>query len=162
VDKETTERYKNKRAWEYDVLSQGYRYHMTNILASVGISQIKRVVEFIDSRVRVCTAYTEAFSGLKGVITPSTDYVGVSPFIYSLRVPENLRAGLIEHLGGLGIDTGIHFIPVHEHTFYPNARRGGMEVTDRVTKQVVTLPLHSNMRPDFVERVIEGVTGYFS
>jgi dTDP-4-amino-4,6-dideoxygalactose transaminase len=43
VDKDTTERYKNKRSWDYDVVSEGYRYHLTNIMASVGISQIKQI-----------------------------------------------------------------------------------------------------------------------
>jgi len=47
VDKDTTERYRNRRAWEYDVVSEGYRYHLTNIMASVGVSQIKRADEFI-------------------------------------------------------------------------------------------------------------------
>ena len=41
VDKDTTERYKNKRAWDYDVVSEGDRYHLNNIMASIGISQIK-------------------------------------------------------------------------------------------------------------------------
>ena len=62
MDKDTTERYKNRRAWDYDVVSEGYRYHLTNIMASVGVSQIKRVEEFMASRQRVCQAYNEAFA----------------------------------------------------------------------------------------------------
>ena len=53
VDKDTTERYKNRRAWDYDVVSEGFRYHLTNIMESVGVSQIKRVEEFISSSQRV-------------------------------------------------------------------------------------------------------------
>ena len=161
VDKDTTERYKNKRAWDYDVLCQGFRYHMTNILASVGISQIKRVDEFIESRRKVCRAYSEAFRDIDGVKVPQTDFSNVSPFIYSLRVFGDKREELINHLQSKNVDVGIHFIPVHKHTFYCNARRGDMSVTDEVVEQVITIPLHSNMKPEFVERVIDGVTSFF-
>ena len=162
VDKDTTERYKNRRAWEYDVLSEGYRYHLTNILASIGVSQIKRANEFIASRQRICQAYSNAFRGISGLKVPHTDFKGVSPFIYSLRVLNGKRDALIAHLDQRAIESGIHFVPVHEHTFFKSCRRGDMSVTDRVVKEVLTLPLHSNMHQEHVERVIEGVTSFYS
>ncbi len=161
VDKDTTERYKNRRAWDYDVVSEGFRYHLTNIMASVGISQIKRVGEFIESRQRVCRAYSRAFSPISGLIVPQTDFAAISPFIYSLRVKGGRRSALIEHLRSRDIEIGIHFIPVHKHAFFAGARRGDMSVTERVVEEVLTLPLHSNMKPEFVERVIDGVAGFF-
>jgi len=161
VDRDTTERYKNRRAWDYDVVSEGFRYHLTNILASVGISQIKRADEFITSRQAVCRRYNAAFGELEGVTVPASDFSGISPFIYSLRVLGGRRQALIDHLRGRQVDVGIHFVPVHKHTFFKDARRGDMKVTDRVVEQVVTLPLHSCMREDFVERVIDGVRLFF-
>jgi Predicted pyridoxal phosphate-dependent enzyme apparently involved in regulation of cell wall biogenesis len=161
VDKDTTLRYKNQRAWDYDVVCQGFRYHMTNILASVGISQIKRVDEFIESRRRVCRLYNESFKDIKQVKVPQTDFSNVSPFIYSLRVLNGKRETLIEFLKSKNIDTGIHFIPVHKHTFYKNSRCGDMTITSKIVDEVVTLPLHSNMKPEFVERIIEGITTFF-
>ena len=162
VDKDTTERYKNRRAWEYDVLSEGYRYHLTNILASVGVSQIKRAGEFIASRQQVCQAYSNAFRGISGLKVPHTDFKGVSPFIYSLRVLNGKRDALIAHLDQRAIEVGIHFVPVHEHTYFKSCRRGDMSVTDRVVKEVLTLPLHSNMDQQDVERVIDGITSFYS
>jgi dTDP-4-amino-4,6-dideoxygalactose transaminase len=160
VDKDTAERYKNRRAWDYDVVSEGYRYHLTNIMASVGLSQIKRVDEFIASRQRVCRIYNDAFRQLPGTRTPRTDFADVSPFIYSLRVLDGKRDAFINHLQKLDIDVGIHFIPVHKHTYFASARRGDLSVTERVASEVVTLPLHSNMKSEFVERVVEGVTAF--
>lgn len=161
VDKDTTLRYKNQRAWDYDVVCQGFRYHMTNILASVGISQIKRVDEFIESRRRVCELYNGAFKNIEELKAPQTDFSNVSPFIYSLRVLNGKRETLIEFLKSKNIDTGIHFIPVHKHTFYKNSRCGDMTITSKIVDEVVTLPLHSNMKPEFVERIIEGITTFF-
>lgn len=160
VDKDTTERYRNRRAWEYDVVSEGYRYHLTNIMASVGVSQIKRAEEFIASRQAVCREYSAAFAPLAWARTPATDFAGVSPFIYSLRVLSGKRSSFIEHLSRKGVDAGIHFVPVHKHTAFAGARRGDMTVTDRIVEEVVTLPLHSNMRRDRVERVIDAVVSF--
>jgi dTDP-4-amino-4,6-dideoxygalactose transaminase len=160
VDKDTTERYKNRRAWEYDVVSPGFRYHLTNILASVGVSQIKRADEFIRTRRDVCRAYSAAFSGLPGMQTPRSDFEGVSAFIYCLRVTAGKRAAFIEHMSAKGIDCGIHFVPVHRHAYFKDARCGDLSVTEKAVAEVTTLPLHSNMRPEFMERVIDGVRSF--
>ena len=162
VDRDTTERYKNRRAWEYDVVSEGYRYHLTNIMAAVGISQIKRVDEFIESRRAVCQQYNESFRDLPGVVVPQTDFREVSPFIYSLRVLNGRRESLIQHLQQAEIDTGIHFVPVHEHGHFRSARCGDLSVTEKVVGEVLTLPLHSNMAPASVGRVIDAITDFFA
>jgi len=161
VDRDTSERYKNRRAWEYDVVSEGYRNHLTNIMASVGVAQIKRVDEFITSRRSVCKRYSEAFAAIDELAVPRTDFGNVSPFIYSLRIRHDLRENMIAHLQEHMIDTGIHFVPVHKHSYFANAPCGDMSVTDKVVKEVLTLPLHSNMRPEYVERVIGGVISFF-
>lgn len=162
VDKDTTLRYQNQRSWDYDVVSEGFRYHLTNIMASVGVSQIKRVDEFIASRRAVCERYSAAFDGLPGVTVLRRSYADVSPFIYSVRVPAASRDALIAHLAARGVDVGIHFVPVHRHTYFADARRSPMPVTERVVDEVLTLPLHSLMSERAVERVIEGVRAFFA
>jgi len=162
VDKETRARYKNKRAWDYDVVDEGYRYHLTNIMASVGISQIKRTDEFILSRQRVCQAYNEAFGTIPGLKIPQTNFTDISPFIYSLRVLDNKREILIAHLDEMGVDVGIHFIPVHKHSFFSKCKSGDMTTTDHIVEEVMTLPLHSLMKAEYAERVIRSVRGFYS
>lgn len=162
VDKDTILRYQNERAWEYDVVSEGYRYHLNNISAAVGVSQIKRIEGFIASRRSVCQRYSEAFNNLPELRTLSSGYTDVSPFIYVVRVYNRRREGLIQHLKDRGIATGVHFVPVHRHAFFKDCRTGSMRVTDQVVDEVLTLPLHSHMREDFVERVIDGVCSFFS
>jgi dTDP-4-amino-4,6-dideoxygalactose transaminase len=161
VDKDTLARYKQSRGWEYDVLGPGFRYHLTDIAASVGISQIKQAEKFIASRQAVCRRYSEAFSRLEGAATLASDFTDVSPFIYSLRILNGRRDDVIEHMRRRSIETGIHFISAHRLTHFRNAPAGDLSVTERVVGEVITLPLHSEMREDFVERVIEGVTSFF-
>ena len=161
VDKDTTERYKNKRSWDYDVVSEGYRYHLTNIMARIGISQIKKIKTFISNRQKICQEYNQAFKKIKQIKIPQSDFTNVSPFIYSLRILNGQRDDLIKHLDTLGIDVGIHFIPVHKHKYFSNSKFGNMDITDKVVKEALTLPLHSNMKNTDIQRVVKGITSFF-
>lgn len=161
VDKDTLARYKNSRGWEYDVVDKGFRYHLTDIAASVGISQIKQAEQFIASRQEVCRRYSEAFGRLEGARVLASDFTDIAPFIYSLRVLNGRRNDLIDHLGRRNVESGIHFISAHKLTYFRDARHGDLSVTEKIVGEVITLPLHSNMREDFVARVIEGVTNFF-
>jgi len=161
MSKDTIERYKNKRAWDYDVIDEGYRYHLNNVMAGVGISQIKKIDEIISSRQRVCKYYNEEFKELGGLIIPRTDFVDISPFIYVIRVLDNKREELVNHLKNLDIDTGIHWKPVHRFTYFANAKYGDLTITNKIADEILTLPLHSNMKNEFIERIINGVKTFF-
>ena len=143
----------NSRAWEYDVVSHGVRDHLTNINAAVGLSQLARVDEFIASRRQACRLYNRLLAGVAGLRCPATDFEDVSPFIYTVRVPTARRERLIEHLRERGIATGIHFLPAQDFTFLKACRRGDLSVTERVTREIMTLPLHTHMPVATVERV---------
>lgn len=161
IDRDTLSRYKGTRAWEYDVGGQGFRYHLTDIAASVGISQIEQAEAFIASRQLVCARYSAAFKRLDGLRLLREDFDDVSPYIYSLRVRGGRRGDLVEHLKARNVETGVHFVGAHTFSWFRDARRDDLSVTDRVCQEVLTLPLHSHMREDFVQRVIEGVTSFF-
>lgn len=161
IDKDTVERYKNRRAWEYDVLRQGFRYHLTNINASIGLSQLRRFEEFLENRRRYCRLLNRLLSDVPEIVTPRTDFEDVSPFIYYVRVRDGRRSALIEYLRNRGIATGIHFLPIHEHAFYRRFRRGDLSVTEQVGKEILTLPLHSFMRDAVLEAIASAVREFF-
>lgn len=161
IDRDTTERYKNARAWDYDVVSVGFRYHLTNVLASVGLSQLAHIAEFMANRQAYCRRYSERLAGVPEVRTPMTDYAGVSPFIYYVRVPAGQRAGLIAHLKSRGIATGIHFVPAHRFSYLEPFRRGDLSVTERAADELVTLPLHSWMATETIDRITDEIGSFF-
>lgn len=161
MNKDTIERYKNKRSWNYDVVIQGYRYHLNNVMASVGISQIKRVEEIISSRRKVCQDYNQAFKAIDGLKIPNSDFENVSPFIYVIRVLDGKREKLIEYLQKKSIDTGIHWTPVHKFSYFSKSKCGDLSVTNKIADEILTLPLHSNMNSESIERVIKGVKTFF-
>ena len=161
VDKDTIQRYKNSRAWDYDVVSEGFRYHMNTISAVFGISQIKQAEKFIESRQKICQRYNDVFIEIPELKIPQTDFSNVSSFIYSLRILNGKRQEIIEHLKNQDIDVGIHFTPVHKHEYFKNSKYGNMDITNKVVEEVLTLPLHSFMKEEYIQRVINGITSFF-
>ena len=150
------------KGWDYEIESKGFRYHMNTITATIGISQIKRIEDFISSRRIICQKYNEAFKDIPNLKIPETDYSNVSPFIYYLRMVNGEREKLQEYLIDQNIDTGINFIPVHNKAHFKNCKRGDMTVTDKVASEIFHIPLHSHMQKDFVDRVINGINGFFN
>ena len=119
IDRETLARYQNSRAWEYDVVSQGFRYHLTNINAAVGaLAAGARRRVHRGAGARSCRLYSRAPGGRwTACARPATDFEDVSPFIYTVRVPPARREPLIDHLRSRGIATGIHFLPAQDFSF---------------------------------------------
>ena len=155
VDKDTWSRYHDKRSWFYDVITQGYRYHMSNINAAIGLVQLKKYDALNIRKISIAKRYDREFGALEKFDLLRTDYTGLSLFIYIIKVREG-REKLMKFLAEQGIGTGIHYIPSHLFSFY---KRKGVElpVTERVYKQILTLPLFPDMTDDQVERVISAI-----
>ncbi|MGV3773226.1 MAG: DegT/DnrJ/EryC1/StrS family aminotransferase [Verrucomicrobiales bacterium] len=153
--------YQNKRAWTYDVKRLGFRYHMANMHAAIGLAQLKKMDRISRTRREACLTYNERLSKVSGVTVPQTDFNGITPFLYYILVSPEKRDALRAFLTERGIDTGIHWQPGHWFTLFKNARRGDLSVTDRVGNQVLSLPLHSAMPQAVLDHVINSVTEFF-
>ena len=101
-------------------------------------------------------------SRIPDVRVPASDFAGVTPFLYYIRVPAARRDDLRTSMSERGIDTGIHWQPGHWFTLFKNCRRGDLSVTDRVGEEVLSLPLHSMMTDEAIERVLEAVELFFA
>jgi dTDP-4-amino-4,6-dideoxygalactose transaminase len=158
----TTIMYTNARAWTYDMSAIGFRYHLANLHAAIGLSQLAKMHRISESRRAACRYYNEQLSGISEVIVPKTNFNEITPFLYYIRVPADDREALRAHLRERGVDTGIHWQPGHWFTLLKDCRRGDLSVTDRVGHQVVSLPLHSMMATETLDRVIEGIRSFFA
>ncbi len=154
--------YQNKRAWTFDVERVGFRYHMLNMHAAIGLAQLGKLDVIASSRREASRAYNAALAGLAAVRTPATDFDGVNPFLYYIRVPAEHRDALRDFLKAEGVDTGIHWQPGHWFTLWNDCRAGDLSVTDRVGKEILSLPLHSKMSLDTVRHVADKVHTYFA
>jgi len=161
IDSDTDARYKNQRNWDFDVVRQGYRCHLGSVPSAMGIAQLDLVDQFIANRQDYCRYYDEAFADLDELIRFDTDWKGVSPYIYVVRVRDGRRDEFMAYLKERGIGTGIHFLGAHEFSFYSGCRSDDLAVTREVTGQVVTLPLHPFMDTETLDRVVDAVRSFF-
>lgn len=152
--------YQNQRAWTYDVNRIGFRYHMANLHAAIGSSQLTKIHRISESRRKVCQYYNEQFADIPGIRVPQTDFREITPFLYYIRVQENKRGALRAHMLEQGVDTGIHWQPGHWFSFFKDCKKGDLSVTDRVGKEILSLPLHSEMDQENVEKVVNGMKSF--
>ena len=153
--------YTNNRAWTYDVATIGFRYHMANLHAAIGLAQLAKIDRISRTRRDLCRRYNALLSGIPQVRTPQTDFDDVVPFLYYIRVPSGARDDLRKHLFAIGIDTGIHWQPGHHFTLFKDCRKGDLSVTEAMVTQILSLPLHSDMSAETVQRVAHGISDFF-
>lgn len=153
--------YGNQRAWTYDVNRLGFRYHMANLHAAIGLAQLARMPEITARRQAACKLYSRLLAKEGQVTIPKSDFSDVTPFLYYIRVPAQHRQLLRDYLRVNGIETGIHWQPGHWFSLLQSARRGDMSVTERVGNEVLSLPLNSNITTKEVTLICQSIRSYF-
>ncbi|MGI9023183.1 MAG: DegT/DnrJ/EryC1/StrS family aminotransferase [Acidimicrobiales bacterium] len=154
--------YQNARLWNYDATAPGFRYHLSNVHAAIGLAQLDKLDWIRSSRQAACELYSARLGHLDGVSVPVADVSQLNPFLFYLRVGGGLRDAFRDHMATLGVDTGIHWTPAHTMTLFKPCRQGSLAVTDRVAAEVVSLPLHSGMQEAVVDRVCDVAESFFS
>ena len=156
IDKDTWSRYRNERSWFYDVVTQGYRYHMSNISAAVGLIQLKKFDRMNQRKIEVAQKYDSAFEGVEGItLLRNDDYRDIGLFVYILKVKKG-RNELMDHLARKGVGSGIHYIPSHIFSFYKK-EAVSLPITEQIYDEILTLPLFPDITDSQIERVIDAV-----
>ena len=156
IDKDTWSRYRNERSWFYDVVTQGYRYHMSNINAAIGLQQLRKYEAMNKRKIAVARKYDAAFKDCRGITLLRTEgYKEIGLFVYIVKIRTG-RNELMDHLTRNGVGSGIHYIPSHLFTFYKNARCH-LPVTEQIYDEILTLPLFPDITDAQVGQVIAAV-----
>jgi dTDP-4-amino-4,6-dideoxygalactose transaminase len=157
VVKDSEQRYRGQRSWEFDVTGQGYRYHMSNICAAIGLVQLERLErEFKPVRQQLAHRYQTALSGIQGLGLFPGDFDEIVPHIYPIRVYGGKRKRLREHLLDHGVEVGIHYYPNHLLTYF-GKRPGHLPITEQIYEELLTLPLHVELSSSEQNAVVENV-----
>ena len=165
MSKDAWKRYTNSGSWFYEVVAAGFKSNMTDIAASLGIHQLRRLDGFIKTRQRYARIYDDAFRDLEVVGTPITHPDRNHVYhLYAIQLDLTQltidRAVFIDKLKELNIGASVHFIPLHLHPFYRDQfgyHAGDLPQADSLYESVLSLPLYPRMSERDVNDVIEAV-----
>jgi len=165
MSRDAWKRYSDSCSWYYEIIGPGYKYNFTDLQASLGLAQLRKVDSMWQRRKEIAALYTE---GLK-----HNDFL-TKPLIKSDRetawhlfqIQLNLekitisRDQFINELKDLGVGTGVHFMPVHQHKFYRdslNLSNDDFPVANDAFDRLISLPIYPGLSDQQVFKVVESV-----
>lgn len=165
IDRDAFNRYNSHEAgWAYDVVAPGFKYNMPDTAAAMGRVQLRRAHRMRERRQAIAEHYSAQFSGLP-VQLPQHGADGATHawHLYVIRLHDDARVDREEFIAGMTarrIGTSVHFIPLHEHTYWrpyiPNPVQQ-VPVSCSESQRAVSLPISSRLTDDQVERVVGAV-----
>jgi dTDP-4-amino-4,6-dideoxygalactose transaminase len=158
VEKDTEARFSGQRSWNFDVHHQGYRYHMSNLMAAVGRAQLAKVDAFSARRRAVAVRYREALSGLDAATPLALNWNEIVPHIFVVRVSDGRRDALSDFLKAKGIESGFHYQPNHRLSLFADG--GAFPQADKAAAEILTIPLHAALTDAEQDEVIAAIRDF--
>lgn len=165
MSKDAWKRYSDDGYKHYEVVYPGFKYNMTDMQASLGIHQLKKIAIFDKARQKIWDLYNASFKDLS-VKLPA--FFGKDIYhnkhLYTLLVDKNKcgieRDKFMQELHSRGIGTGVHFIPVHLHKYYRERfgyKAGDYPNAEYIGNRTVSLPISAKLTKSDINRVIKAV-----
>ena len=142
----------------YDVVEYGYNYRMDDLRASLGIAQLGKILPDLAARAKVRQYYLAGLSKVQGITVPFADHTAfTSNYIFPIvldHADAERRDQVRDALAAAGIQTSIHYPPVHLFSIYSQFRRD-LPATERIADQLITLPMYGSLHSAMVDVVCQ-------
>ena len=152
--------YKNQRSTSYDVNRIGYRYHLANLHAAIGLSQLKKIKLIKSRKQKNYKIYTSLLCHQKNVITPKLIHKNIIPFHYCVRVKN--RSKLMDYLKKRGIESGIHWMPNNYHTLFKNIRQDDLKITKKISGEILSLPFFPEITKNEIKYICKEISNFYN
>jgi UDP-4-amino-4,6-dideoxy-N-acetyl-beta-L-altrosamine transaminase len=150
----------NEGAWYYEQFDLGYNYRITDIQCALGISQMKKLDQFIARRTEIANQYNKAFKALEGITIPyQAQGCNNSWHLYVVQINNMDRKEVFDQLRQAGIGVNVHYIPLYKHPYYQNNGYSDVICTnaENLYKHSISIPLFPKMTDEEVHYVIKAV-----
>jgi perosamine synthetase len=159
ISQHTWERRNKTKPWQYTVVGPGFRYHMSDINAAIGMAQLKRLDDFARIRRQIAASYDARLDGLPWTSPVKRNLKHTIPHLYVMRVTQGLRDALYASLRADGIVCGVHYNPNHQQPAFMEFKRP-LPVTEKLADEIISLPLHTRLDSSQIEHVITKVSNF--
>jgi len=137
---------------EYDVKELGWNYYMNEFSAAIGLTQLKKLNSTNKIRKKIAKIYDKELC-LERKIPYSQN---CSYHIYWIQV--NNRTKFRKKMEEMNIETGIHYRPIHTFTMYKNTAK--IPITEKISKKIVSIPIHPNLTENNIDKIIVNVNRF--
>ena len=166
INKDAWQRYTECGTWYYEVIAPGYKYNFTDLQASLGIHQLRKVDLMWDKRKEIAARYSSAFKDNEllslPIIKPDRETSWhLFPIRLNLEKIKINRNRFIDELRYLNVGVGVHFMPVHQHKYYRetyNLDNKNFPVASSVFPQLISIPIFPGMNDADINKVIDALT----
>lgn len=147
-------------------LSLGYNWRMSSITAALGIKQIEKLDKLIRMRQDNANYMSSHLSKISKIKIPkSPEGYSHAYQMYTIRLPDKkTRDNLQQHLTRLKIFSKVYFSPIHLTEFYMNkfnCKKGQLPVTEKISEQVLTLPMYPGLTKEEMDYIINSISSFF-
>ena len=146
-------------SWYYEIADLGFKAHTNDIAAAIGIVQLDRLPELNARRREIAQLYTDGLSDCKWLTTPH-DYPGCvsSCHAYVIKVQNDARDRLNQHLKECDIATGVHYIPLHIQPYFKQlVDTPYLPVAETVWRTLLTLPSYPDLSNGEIDYIIYSI-----
>ena len=161
ISQHTWERRRRAKPWQYTVAGPGFRYHMSDLNAAIGLAQLERLDDFAWMRRAIAARYDAQFMGLPWLLPIERDLKNTIPNLYVVRVTHGFRDALYASLRADGIVCGVHYVPNHQQPAFKEFTRP-LPVTEKLADELLSLPLHTRLEAGQIEYVISKVSHFLN
>lgn len=166
VDQDAWKRYGREASKNYDLFEPGWKYNLTDLQAAVGLAQLRRIEEMNARRAKLAELYDRLLEDISEIIRPArVPYPSRHSWhLYTILIDREktgfTRDEFREEMRTRNIGTGLHFLAVHELSFYRERYRPASEFlknSEYVAARIVSMPLFPEMREEDVVKVVEEI-----
>ena len=156
---DTDKRFASERTWDPDVQLQGWRYHMSDLMAAIGIEQLKNFEYHKTRRQALAKKYVSYLKDIQSISLFQHDYDNVVPHIFVILLDKSInRDGLIISLKEAGIPAGVHYKPNHLLSYFSDPVAQMLPTTDQLYPRLLTLPLHPDLNEEHIEFIASTIS----
>jgi UDP-4-amino-4,6-dideoxy-N-acetyl-beta-L-altrosamine transaminase len=142
--------------WYYQQLMLGYNYRLSDLQAALGISQLKRIDEFVSQRRHLAQRYFDGLADLALKLPRAESLVASSWHLFMVELSKHERKTIYQQLHQAGIGVNVHYIPIHCHPYYQSL---GFKPNDfpnalHFYENALTLPLYVGLTECEQDKVI--------
>ncbi len=164
IDKTTLQREQDARPWFRAATTAGYNFRMSNILAAIGVEQMRKL-DWMNQARRDHSAYLrDNLSDIDEIDLPVENARARHVYqMFTLKVKNGRRDALVADLVNQGIGASVHFDPpVHLHPAYAAYQTCDLPITEQVARQIVTLPMFPQLTRPQLDSIIDAIRGFFT